>query len=234
MPRRKTRFLHRFLKLFFWHFYHGFAWSYDLVASVVSIGRWNDWVRGALPYVQGTSILEIGHGPGHLQVDLRREGNRAIFGLDELTQMARLTRQRLERGGSTELNLTRGIAQALPFPAQGFDTVISTFPAEYIFEPQTISEVKRVLRPGGRFVVLPAAWIVGRRALDRAAAWLFRTTDQAPRFSADVFAERLRGPLEAAGLKPEFRIDRIRSSEILVVIAQACPAPPQTEAERGH
>ncbi len=210
--------LHRFLRFFFWHFYHGFAWTYDFVAAVVSLGRWNDWVRGALPYVRGTRVLEIGHGPGHLQVELRRTRSLTVFGLDESPQMARLARRRLLDAACAALNLTRGIAQHLPFPSSAFDTVVSTFPAEYIFEEQTLSEIRRVLGEGGRFVLLPAAWIVGRKALDRLAAWLFRATDQAPRYPGEVFAERLRPQLEQAGFKLQFEIVDLRASQILIVV----------------
>jgi ubiquinone/menaquinone biosynthesis C-methylase UbiE len=51
-----------------------FAWSYDLVAAVVSLGQWNHWVGSVLPYLPGVNILEIGHGPGHLQRLLKRFG----------------------------------------------------------------------------------------------------------------------------------------------------------------
>ncbi len=211
--------LRRFLRFFFRHFYHGFAWTYDLVAGVVSIGRWNDWIRGAVPYVQGDRVLEIGHGPGHLQLDLRRSG-RMVIGLDESQQMGRLARNRLARAGFNDLDLVRGMAQRLPFPSQAFDTVVSTFPAEYIFEPETISEIRRVLWDGGRYVLLPAAWIVGRKTLDRAAAWLFRATHQAPQFPGDVYACRLLPQLEEAGFQAGYEIVEIRSSEVLVVIAR--------------
>ncbi len=212
--------LPRFLRFFFWHFYHGFAWTYDFVAASVSIGRWNDWVHGALPYVEGARVLEIGYGPGHLQVDLNGRASGTAVGLDESREMARLARARLARAGYRSPNLTRGLAQNLPFPAASFDTVVSTFPAEYIFEMQTLSEVRRVLREGGRFVLLPAAWIIGRKTLDRLASWLFRTTGQVPRFPADVFAERLRPGLEQAGFRVEFKTVELRSSEILLVIGR--------------
>jgi ubiquinone/menaquinone biosynthesis C-methylase UbiE len=211
--------LRRFLRLFFWHFYHGFAWTYDVVAAVVSIGRWNDWVRAALPYVEGARVLEIGHGPGHLQLDLRQTG-RQVMGLDESRQMGRLARNRLLRGRFTEINLVRGIAQRLPFPPRAFDTVVSTFPAEYIFEPQTISEIKRVLRDGGCYVLLPAAWIVGRKTLDRLASWLFRSTKQVPELPAEVFSGRLRTQLEQAGFHSQAETVQLRSSEVLVIIAR--------------
>ncbi|HTP03398.1 MAG TPA: hypothetical protein VMJ64_18630, partial [Anaerolineales bacterium] len=70
-----------FLKFFFHHFYHGFAWTYDIVATTVSIGRWNHWVASALPYVRGKRILEIGQGPGHLQLLLRQRMSGLVVGL---------------------------------------------------------------------------------------------------------------------------------------------------------
>jgi ubiquinone/menaquinone biosynthesis C-methylase UbiE len=213
------RLLRSFLRFFFWHFYHGFAWTYDLVAAVVSIGRWNDWVRAALAYVEGPCVLEIGHGPGHLQAALRQTG-RTVVGLDESRQMGRLARNRLRRAGVTDLNLVRGLAQCLPFPSASFDTVVSTFPAEYIFEAKTISEIQRVLRAGGRYVLVPAAWIVGRKTLDRLAAWLFRSTNQVPRLPAEVFADKLRQELERAGFRAEAQVVEVRSSEVLVIIAR--------------
>jgi ubiquinone/menaquinone biosynthesis C-methylase UbiE len=211
--------LRRFLKFFFWHFYHGFAWTYDFVAAVVSIGRWNDWIRCAIPYIQGTVVLEIGHGPGHLQTDLRGQEQLLVVGLDESPQMGRLAGRRLARSGYYTLNLARGVAQHLPFPARTFDTVVSTFPAEYIFQPETLREIRRVLGKEGRFVLLPAAWIVGRKTLDRLAAWVFRATDQVPLFPANMLAARLRPRLEEAGFKPEFSTVEVLSSEVLVVVA---------------
>ncbi len=211
--------LRRFLRFFFRHFYHDFAWTYDFVAAFVSIGRWNDWVRAALPFVKGSSVLEIGHGPGQLQIGLR-QNDRTVIGLDESRQMENLARRRLASRGFRDLNLVRGIAQYLPFPDGSFDTVVSTFPAEYIFEAQTVSEIKRVLRGGGRYVLVPAAWVIGRKMLDRAAAWVFRTTNQAPRLPADIFAEQLLPHLQAAGFDTKFETVEIRSSTVLVVIAR--------------
>ena len=213
--------IRRFLRFFFRHFYHGFAWAYDFVAAFVSIGRWNDWVDCALPYVQGHRVLELGHGPGHLQKLLRSEHTGLVAGLDESSQMGLLAKKRLLKAGYPNINLTRSIAQSLPFAEAAFDVVVSTFPAEYIFEKETMIEVRRVLCRGGRFIVLPAAWIIGQKMLDRSAAWLFRATDQAPKFAPTVLSERLRGAFDEGGFTPEFQTVQIRSSVVLVIIAQA-------------
>jgi SAM-dependent methyltransferase len=51
----------------------------------------------------------------------------------------------------------QGSAQHLPFSDASFDTVVSTFPSEYIYDPDTITEVERILRPGGRLIVIEGA-----------------------------------------------------------------------------
>jgi ubiquinone/menaquinone biosynthesis C-methylase UbiE len=210
--------IQRFMRFFFHHFYHSLAWTYDFVAAVVSIGRWNDWTKTILPFIQGTKILEIGHGPGTLQRILRDQ-NLSPIGLDESPQMIRLAKHRLEKAGYTSNSFTRGIAQALPFPAHHFDSVISTFPSEYISAPETLSEIHRVLRNGGRLIVLPAAWIIGRKFLDRSAAWLFRVTGEAPKNIVELVEERFILPIEEAGFKVETHTTEVKSSMVMVLIA---------------
>ena len=56
-----------FMRFVFYLLYHPFAFAYDLVAAAVSLGRWKKWVLSVVPFLEGNQILEIGHGPGHLQ-----------------------------------------------------------------------------------------------------------------------------------------------------------------------
>ena len=58
--------IQRFMRFFFHLLYHPFAFTYDLVAATVSFGDWKNWVYSILPFINGTRILELGHGPGHL------------------------------------------------------------------------------------------------------------------------------------------------------------------------
>ncbi|MGE5252199.1 MAG: class I SAM-dependent methyltransferase, partial [Bacteroidota bacterium] len=127
----------RFMRWFFHGLYHPLAFSYDWVAAAVSLGHWNDWGRMVLPYLHGGRVLELGHGPGWLQGPLRELGFQAS-GLDESAQMSRLAARRLRHGGQAQLNLVRGRTQALPFAAGSFDSLVSTFPSEYIFEEATL------------------------------------------------------------------------------------------------
>ncbi len=215
-----ARFLRSFLRFFFQHFYHEFARTYDFVAAVVSLGRWNDWTKIVLPYIEGSRVLEIGHGPGGLHLYLVQESGRLVVGLDESAQMGRITKRRLSKAGYRDRRLTRGLAQALPFRSATFDTVVSTFPAEYIFAADTMADVMRVLHNGGRFIVLPAAWIVGRKLLDRIAAWLFRVTQQAPNSPLDIISAHMQRPFEEAGFRVDIETVELRSSLALIVIAR--------------
>ena len=212
------RLISRFMRFFFHHFYHSFAWSYDFVAAVVSIGRWNDWIQAIIPFIQGTNILEIGPGPGYLQHLLCDRGL-SVFGLDESMQMIHRAKNRLERADYKTISLARGLAQTLPFPDAKFDSVISTFPSEYISDSKTLSEIRRVLRDDGHFIVLPAAWIVGSNFTDRAAAWLFQITGETPKNILEIVTERFIQPLEQAGFKVENRQIEIKSSIVLILIA---------------
>ena len=209
--------INRFMRLFFFHFYHTFAWTYDFISLTVSIGRWNDWIRCVLPFVRGKRVLEIGFGPGHLQQSLR-DGGWLTVGLDESKQMADLARDRLRDSGYVQSNLVRGLAQRLPFPSNSFETVVSTFPAEYIFDSHTLSEVYRILQKNGIFLITPVAWITGRALLDRLAAWTFHITGESPPIK-EIFTRRAVIPLENAGFKVNTRYIEIRSSLILLVTA---------------
>ncbi len=205
------------LRPFFYLLYHQFAWTYDLVAAVVSLGRWKDWVRGVLPYVEGPRVLELGHGPGHLQIALTGKGFQA-YGLDESRFMSRQAARRLDRH-SLPLRLTRGLAQGLPFPGGTFATVVSTFPSEYIFDEKTLTEIHRVLRPGGSLVILPLAWITGGRPLEKLAAWLFRVTGQAPGQTGRL-QPAVQDRLNRAGFGGRSETVKQKGSLLLVVLAK--------------
>ena len=199
------------LRIFFRLLYHSFAWTYDFVAAVVSVGQWRSWVMSIVPFLNGPRILELGHGPGHLQARLLAEGRQA-FGLDESRQMGWLARKRLLRRGFTP-GLTRGQAQALPYPTGTFHQVVATFPSEYISDPQTLSEILRVLVPGGEAVVLLLVWITEKRWYGRLAAWLFRVTGQAPPKWDDRYLE----PLQQMGFRSFADKIQLNSSTLLVI-----------------
>jgi len=209
----------RFLGFFFQLLYHPFAWAYDLVSWIVSLGRWKDWVKSVVPFIEGTRVLELGHGPGHLQRILLDSGL-LPFGLDASRQMGFLAKKNLLKSGYAQTNIIRGIGQDLPFPVDTFDTIVATFPAEYIFEGPALLEVRRTLKNGGRLIVLPVAWVTGLGVLDRFTAWLFRVTGQAPSDLSEESISRLVEPFHEAGLGIETELLEVKSSHVLIVIAK--------------
>ncbi|MCW5839320.1 MAG: methyltransferase domain-containing protein [Anaerolineales bacterium] len=205
--------MHALLRLFFYLLYQPLAWSYDAVAWLVSLGRWRSWVASSLSALRGQRVLELGQGPGHLQVAMRKAGYTPV-GLDLSAQMGHLAARRLAAAGNAPL-LVRADGRWLPFRAGAFDSVVATFPTEYVFSAQSLSEARRVLPAGGRLVLLPVAWITGGSMLERAAAWLFRITGEAP-----AWDERWAAAIAAAGFVVREQRVALPGSEVLLLLCE--------------
>lgn len=201
--------MRRFMRIFFYLLYHPFAFAYDFVASFVSFGQWKNWGRSILPFINGTHILELGHGPGHLQRFLSSR-QLILFGIDESTQMIGLAKKRI----GTNQKLTRGIAQSLPYQNESFDSIISTFPTEYIFQSQTLSEIKRVLRSSGRLIVLPAAF-----PKSGFLQWLYKVTGENQDSLNESIKTNIAQPFINAGFQTEIKTIDVKSSQLLIVIS---------------
>lgn len=142
----------RLIRWAFTRFYREFAWTYNTVARLVSFGNWFRWVSAVAPLLHGRT-LELGCGTGQLQRRML-EQLPLLVGLDISRQMLIQTRRALH---GRPARLLRADARLLPFVGGQFDTVVATFPSEYILHPPTLAEVQRLLAPGGRFIILPAA-----------------------------------------------------------------------------
>lgn len=114
------------------------------------LGRHRRW---AVDQVHG-DVLEVGVGTG-LNLPLYAAGTRVV-GLELAAGMAALAQQRASAVPVTaQVELVVGDAQQLPFGTASFDTVVSTYTLCSIPEPErAVAEAIRVLRPGGRLVLL--------------------------------------------------------------------------------
>lgn len=204
--------------------YHRMAWSYDLVAAVVSAGQWNHWARITLPHLAGPRVLELGYGPGHLQQVLLQT-ERHTYGIDESVQMSRQASHRLRRVG-LQPQLTRGLVQHLPFASASMDQVVSTFPSEYIFDPRTLQEAWRVLRPGGLLVILPAAVNTRPGPGSWITKLLYRITLRGLASSAGPDWERAHlAPLQQVGFTASLERVTLQDGLVLKILAFKPGAP---------
>ncbi|MGD8603870.1 MAG: methyltransferase domain-containing protein [Anaerolineales bacterium] len=200
MNKLQSGLIFPFLRFFFKHLYSTLAWSYDLVANLSSMGQWWTWGRTVLPKLSSAPVLELGHGTGRLLQEACRQGLQ-VFAIDASRQMSAMTARRLE-AQHFPLRIARARSQQLPFPDRHFATVYATFPSEYIFDPSTLLEAFRVLKPGGHLIVVGVAIIHGRSIADRLAGWLYAITGQ-----STEPGDQWREPLAAAGFTP--RLERI-------------------------
>jgi ubiquinone/menaquinone biosynthesis C-methylase UbiE len=197
--------------------YHQFAWSYDIVAAAVSLGRWQSWVKACLPYLNGPRILEIGYGPGHLQAEMDSRGLQ-VFGVDASPEMAHIAHERLLRKG-IKSKVINGYAQSMPFSSSVFDQVVATFPSEYIADPQALSEINRILKPGGMLLIIPFAWLTGKHWYERALSGLLKV----PQRSSD-WETRFLQPFFDAGFTCSLTEINFISSALLIIQAVKEPA----------
>lgn len=168
-----------FVRFGFRLLYHELAFTYDAVSYVVSLGQWRCWQRASLDYLPAPDdglILELAHGTGNLQLDLHIAGYDTVAH-DLSPQMGRIASAKLERNNISG-NFTRGMAQYLPFADSCFAAVVSTFPTNFIIQPETLREIHRVLQDDGCLVAVLNGVLTGEGIAESFLEWLYSITGQ--------------------------------------------------------
>jgi ubiquinone/menaquinone biosynthesis C-methylase UbiE len=203
----------RFVKLGFHLLYHQFAFTYDAVAGLVSLGHWQAWGRTALDRVRGARVLEIGHGPGHLLITLARSGRRPI-GIDLSPQMIRLAQRNIRQAG-VSVSQVQCRVQALPFRSGVFDSVVSTFPSDYIADVATLHEVQRVTSDRGRLIVVFGAQLIGREPSKLLIEWLYQLTGQ-----REAKFDDEESIFDQVGMPARIETETVGASTVTLVVAE--------------
>ena len=135
------------------------AYRYDLLNHLLSGGIDLYWRRKAIEQlrdIQPKHILDVATGTADFAIATLRLYPHKVVGVDIAEQMLRLGREKLRKKDlDGMITLQTGEAEHLEFETGSFDAAIVAFGARN-FEnlPQGLAEMHRVLRPGGKIVVL--------------------------------------------------------------------------------
>jgi demethylmenaquinone methyltransferase/2-methoxy-6-polyprenyl-1,4-benzoquinol methylase/ArsR family transcriptional regulator len=118
-------------------------------------------VETALREVVGSAplhaLLDLGTGTGRMLELLAPLADRAV-GIDQSPAMLAVARARLERAGLRNVQLRQGDIYAVPVERNGYDLVVLHQVLHYLDDPgRALREAARVLRPGGRLLLVDFA-----------------------------------------------------------------------------
>lgn len=152
---------------------HSAARYYDLMAGLLLRGRGGAFRERLVELARlapGERVLDVGCGTGSLALAARRRVRDAgaVHGIDASPEMIAVARRKA-RAAALDVRFEEAAVQALPFPAAWFDAVLSTLMLHHLPRPargEALGEVRRVLTPGGRLLVVDfAAPTRGREGL---------------------------------------------------------------------
>lgn len=139
------------------------AGRYDFINTVLSVGLHRGWrraLRRALPDRKGLECLDLATGTADVAIELSRcEKVRQIVGIDLSRGMIALGEEKIrELALKDKIRLEVGDAQKLPYASERFDVATMSFGIRNV--PRTLDclrEIHRVLKPGGRCLILEFA-----------------------------------------------------------------------------
>ncbi len=153
----------------------------------------------------GDRVLDVGAGFGRHVYECARRGAHVValdYAADEVTDTRNTLGAMVVEGEITAdklIGVLRGDARKLPFPDHSFDTVITSEVLEHIQDDvAAITEMVRVLKPGGRFAATVPAWF------PETINWKLSDEYHAPKSKGGhvrIYAKtELRAKLRSAGL----------------------------------
>lgn len=174
---------------------------YDRFFLPALFGRWAGTVADEAGVKPGDAVLDVACGTGVLALEAAKRAGASgkVTGLDCNAGMLAQARSK-----SAEIEWREGVAEVLPFDDGAFDAVVSQFGLMF-FEnrAKALSEMRRILKPGGRLAV---------------AVWA--SLDETPGYSAMVaLLDRLFGPDVASGLEAPYCLGD--PEELQALFAQA-------------
>lgn len=136
--------------------------GYDGLNRVISLGMDKSWRRKVIKAIvdhQPKNVLDIATGTGDLAISLAEKGLHNVVGLDLSKGMLEVADKKVEEKKlKDQIELVKGDSENLPYEDNHFDAICVAFGVRN-FEnlEKGLTEILRVLKPGGLFIVLETA-----------------------------------------------------------------------------
>jgi len=139
--------------------FNNIAPTYDFLNHALSINIDKIWRRRAinsLKSIDPNKILDVASGTGDLAIAAMRLNPKKIIGVDISEEMLKVGEAKMEKKGLSDIiSMQVADSESLPFEDNDFDAVMVAFGVRNFEHPEKgVEEMFRVLRPGGKLVVL--------------------------------------------------------------------------------
>ena len=137
------------------------ATFYDPLVSLLTLGRAKALRQATVDLAgikPGDSVLDVGCGTGDLTLAAARQvgATGKVYGIDAAPEMITVARGKAART-HTPVDFRAEVIERLPFPDDSFDVVLSSLMFHHLpddLKRQGLAEVRRVLKPGGRLLIV--------------------------------------------------------------------------------
>jgi demethylmenaquinone methyltransferase/2-methoxy-6-polyprenyl-1,4-benzoquinol methylase len=155
--------------------FDGLPPRYDLLAYLLSFGQDRRWRRSAVTHIEAgpaSRVLDVATGPGGVAFAVRASTGAEVVGADLTRPMLLRALANIARRGEAHVRLVQARGEELPFRDGSFDAVTFSYLLRYVADPAaTVSELARVVRPGGTMASLE--FHVPPALLWRSAWWCY-------------------------------------------------------------
>ncbi len=166
-------------------FYSRFAGMYDFLVKFLPM--WKNWLKQALPYIRGPRILEASFGTGYLLTHFA--GRFQTFGIDYNAAMTRTAKRNLRKMGLSA-ELQQANVSHLPYASHSFDTLVNTMAfSGYPDGKAALTEMGRVLKPGGKLVMIDIDYPKDNNRLGMAMTKFWMASGDIIRDMGDLFED---------------------------------------------
>jgi demethylmenaquinone methyltransferase/2-methoxy-6-polyprenyl-1,4-benzoquinol methylase len=161
MPSQRKIMTHSIEKSKSWQMFNQISPKYDLLNRILSMGldiSWREEMGRQLIQRDDMQVLDLATGTGDVIISFCQQYSniKQGQGLDLAEKMLSIGREKIEKLNlSQRIKLDHGDAMSVPFPDKIFDNVSISFGIRNTDNPfQVLKEMRRVLKPGGRALIL--------------------------------------------------------------------------------